>query len=122
MKKGKLRITRNSVYVMLFLFFSMLMIVGYFVYSRVFVPNVKPSNAELYIYIPTGAGFSDVLSSLSKQDLLIDIESFEIWIGKIIGAIAICTCTSPGVCSARKVSKCAVGINTSISWLTITCT
>lgn len=77
MKKGKLRITRNSVYVMLFLFFSMLMIVGYYVYSRVFVPNVKPSNAELYIYIPTGAGFSDVLSSLSKQDLLIDIESFE---------------------------------------------
>ncbi len=77
MKKGKLGITRNSVYVMLFLFFSMLMIVGYFVYSRVFVPNVKPSNAELYIYIPTGAGFSDVLSSLLKQDLLIDIESFE---------------------------------------------
>ena len=51
----------------------------YELYSRVYQPNiVLPNDAsEKYIYIPTGAEFSDVVKVLSDNGLLINANSFE---------------------------------------------
>ena len=51
----------------------------YEIYSRIYQPNiVLPNNAsEKYIYIPTGAEFSDVVKVLSENGLLINANSFE---------------------------------------------
>ena len=51
----------------------------YELYSRVYQPNIiLPENSsEKYIYIPTGADFSDVVKVLSENGLLINANSFE---------------------------------------------
>ena len=51
----------------------------YELYSRVYQPNIiLPENSsEKYIYITTGADFSDVVKVLSENGLLINANSFE---------------------------------------------
>jgi len=52
---------------------------AYELYSRVYQPNIiLPNDAsEKYIYIPTGAEFTDVVKVLSENGLLINANSFE---------------------------------------------
>ena len=52
---------------------------AYEVYSRVYQPNIvlPNSTSEKYIYIPTGAEFTDVVKVLSENGLLINANSFE---------------------------------------------
>jgi UPF0755 protein len=56
---------------------------AYELYLRAFEPNiVLPENVgEKYIYIPAGADFLTVVKVLSKEDLLINVNSFE-WLAK----------------------------------------
>lgn len=49
--------------------------VAYTIYNTIFTPNTKFENKEAFLYIPSGATFSDVKDQLAP--LLKDIEAFE---------------------------------------------
>ena len=55
----------------------------YELYTRVYQPNINFSKdtSEKYIYVPTGADFSTVVSILSENGLLINMNSFK-WLSK----------------------------------------
>ena len=68
--------------------FLLIIIFGFFgliyeLYSRVYQPNIMFAEdvTENYIYLPTGSDFSKVLTILSKNGLLINVNSFE-WLAK----------------------------------------
>ena len=55
----------------------------YELYTRVYQPNINFSKvtSEKYVYVPTGANFSAVVSILSENGLLINMNSFK-WLSK----------------------------------------
>ena len=70
-------------------FFSILILIaaayGYNIYSKMYSPNVQVENEEsTFIYIPTGAKYSDVVSILVSQNLLVDTVSFR-WVSSRMG-------------------------------------
>jgi UPF0755 protein len=52
-------------------------------YYKAFVPNISidSDNNTLYLYIPTGSTYSDVLEIIKKDKLVSDLHSFE-WVAK----------------------------------------
>ena len=53
-------------------------IIAYNFYKRIYYPNVtKDAEKENYIYIPTGATFTDVVNLLNAKNLLKNSASFE---------------------------------------------
>ncbi len=57
-------------------------IIGYNKYQQIFAPNTPAGLPPgSYLYIPTNAGFSEVLRSLHQQHLLIDTASF-LWVAE----------------------------------------
>lgn len=76
MENAKKKIYRRVVFTALSVIFVFVVIAGYTVYSRVLAPNTK--NVEdngVFVYIPTGASFSDV--QIAMQYYLKDDDSFE---------------------------------------------
>ncbi len=57
---------------------------GYDYYKRIYSPNVSLSlKKNTFLYIPTGAGFEDVVNELQKQNLLVSVESFRWLAGRM---------------------------------------
>lgn len=52
-----------------------------FFYLWIFNPNVKQTNSEKYLYIPTGANFKNVTDSLATRGFLENMRSFK-WVAK----------------------------------------
>lgn len=58
-------------------FFIVVSVFGLIIYKRLFSPNLLVGKkSELYLYIPTGSRFDDVVAILNKGKLLKDEESF----------------------------------------------
>ncbi|MDQ3050338.1 MAG: endolytic transglycosylase MltG [Bacteroidota bacterium] len=58
------------------------LIAGYNFYNKIYLPNISFSNREQqYIYIPTGASFSDVVNLLNEKKMLKNAASFE-WVAE----------------------------------------
>jgi len=55
-------------------------VLTYSLYNRIFKDNVFLK--DHYLYIPTGSSFEDVLEILKKENILIDVSSFE-WLAEI---------------------------------------
>ncbi|MHC1705233.1 MAG: endolytic transglycosylase MltG [Tenuifilaceae bacterium] len=55
--------------------FTILIIIGYVYYNRMFRSNVK-ANEDKYLYIRTGSDFESVVKQLEEDNILIDLESF----------------------------------------------
>jgi len=53
-------------------------IYGYGIYSKLYVPNVNTEDKEhIYILIPTGSTYSDVLEIIENTQIIIDFNSFK---------------------------------------------
>lgn len=50
----------------------------YKVYGYTFSNNIKELDKDVTLYIPTGASYEQVLDSLKKKDVLINLKSFEL--------------------------------------------
>jgi UPF0755 protein len=58
---------------------------GYTFYTKMFSPNVNTGdNEQAFLYIPTGAIYTEVLSTIEEQNLIVDIESFK-WMSNRMG-------------------------------------
>lgn len=71
--------------VIIILFILIMLVLGYTsytYYNKIFKPNININVNDEYIYIPTGSTFEDVLEILKKEQLLLDIASFE-WLAEI---------------------------------------
>jgi len=78
-KKGKI-----IKIIIIFLIFDLIVgsIVGFYGYSMIFKPNVKIEKADfVYLYIPTGANYQQVLDSLYSKQIILNKSSFE-WVAK----------------------------------------
>lgn len=57
-------------------------VLGYRYYNYLFKPNIDLGGKKsVYIHIPTGSGYEDVLEILEKENVLLDQSSFE-WVAK----------------------------------------
>lgn len=56
-------------------------LLGYVFYRQVFAPNISIEEKEIYLLIPTGSSFKDVLNRLQKSGCLKDKESF-VWVAR----------------------------------------
>ncbi len=55
-------------------------LIAFSYYQKIYTPNTHIENGKVfYLYIPTGANFTDVVDSLSKYHILIDEDDF-IWL------------------------------------------
>ncbi len=50
-------------------------------YQKAYVPNVKLSTKQYFLYIPTGSTYEDVLNILKKDKILVNVETFD-WCAK----------------------------------------
>ncbi len=55
--------------------------VGYSYYQKIYSPNVKLGNNKTFLYIPTGSDFNDLVSILNREQLIVDMASFE-WLAE----------------------------------------
>lgn len=79
--------TKIKAYVSLFLLIAIIGagIYGYRLYSRMFSPNVALVEKEhVYIHIPTGSTYSDVIEIITSSGYLLNIESFK-WVSSRMG-------------------------------------
>lgn len=56
-------------------------LIGYVFYRQVFAPNISIKDQEVYLLIPTGSAFEEVVSRLQKDGCLQDRESF-VWVAR----------------------------------------
>ncbi|HER08345.1 MAG TPA: endolytic transglycosylase MltG [Bacteroides sp.] len=81
------RLTKRSGKVMrislliVFLGIFVMALVVYHLYSRVFVSNVSLENGQSIFYIPTGAGFEEVVDGLEEAGIIISRRSF-VWVAE----------------------------------------
>ena len=54
---------------------------GYVLYRQIFAPNISSDEKEIYLLIPTGSSFEEVVNRLQKGGCLRDKESF-VWVAR----------------------------------------
>lgn len=54
---------------------------GFYMYGRIYAPNVKDNQTDYIIFVPTGSDFNSVLDTLSKRKLLKNYASFS-WLAR----------------------------------------
>jgi UPF0755 protein len=72
----------KSVLIIFVLIVIVLSLLGFSYYKKIFDNNVSQKiKKPFYLYIPTGGNFEGVIDSLTKNDVLIDINSFK-WLAE----------------------------------------
>lgn len=73
---------KKKVFLIIFVVFIVLAIVGYVLgskyYGYIYGPNVKVEQEPAYIHIPNGSDYNDVLQILDESGYVIDMESFKL--------------------------------------------
>lgn len=72
----KIIITLTAIFILIFTS------IAYNYYQKVFKENVNVDLKDEFVYLPTGSTFEDVLNILEKENILIDVSSFE-WLAEI---------------------------------------
>ena len=80
-KKSKKRFILKIVLSVFLLLLIVGGITGYSYYKKIYYPNIKTTNSKIYLYIPTGSNFNDLLKILSENGILSDVSSFE-WLAE----------------------------------------
>jgi UPF0755 protein len=77
-------VSRSLQKVLIFIAISLMVVMviggfyGYRIYTKMFSPNVNTGDSEYaYLYIPTGAIYSDVIMLIEEQNFITNIESFK---------------------------------------------
>jgi UPF0755 protein len=81
-KKHKKSLFTKIIVVLAIIFSVVIASMVYNYYQKIYKPNVNINNKDEYIYIPTGSSFDDVVNILEKEQILIDVSSFE-WLAEI---------------------------------------
>ncbi len=81
-KKHKKRLFTKIILAILVLIIVIVTSLAYTYYNRIYKQNVNINLQDEFIYIPTGSTFDDVVSILQKEQILIDVASFE-WLAEI---------------------------------------
>jgi UPF0755 protein len=81
-KKKKSIINRKIIIALAVVLVTGILITAYNFYRKIYLPNVSfHEQKELFIYIPTGSSFTDVMNILNKENLLRNPASFE-WVAE----------------------------------------
>ncbi len=83
MAKPKTNTKRKKIIISLLLVLILsVVLIGYSFYKKIYLPNVSLTESqEQFIYIPTGATFTDVVNLLNEQNMLKNPASFE-WVAE----------------------------------------
>ena len=78
MSKKKLRAIRRIMWIFVLVLAVAVAGGGYYIYKELYEPNVSVTGKQEYIFVKTGAAFSDVVNELKEKNLLINEQSF-VW-------------------------------------------
>ncbi len=81
-KKHKKRLFRKVIFILFVIFTIILASLAYTYYNKIYKQNVTVNLKDEFIYIPTASTFEDVVHILQKENVLIDVASFE-WLAEL---------------------------------------
>ena len=74
--------SRKVIISLLLVLILSVLVIGYNFYKKIYFPNVSfDANQEQFVYIPTGASFTDVVNILNEKEMLENTASFE-WVAE----------------------------------------
>lgn len=74
---NKKRALQRAAWSSVFILLSVVAVLGYFIYKRLFLPNISTGKSSSeFIYIPTGSNFNDVVDLLKDRKIIINEKTF----------------------------------------------